>query len=460
MIEYRMITLRLSKAVLKINNLIVPNMFDGWINTKEHILEVDFNAQGYNYGFDFEWRCTSDNTSIIDELKFDQTLIVLSSFKNTDPFMDNYNDLYPFQISWSRGRPQINEYQMLFGTEESNERYINRNNRASSFDSCLFNIKNEIFMTGGGRNPYQISKMDGREFIYLSRKLPIPAYFALCSQPSTQNVIICGKNGKKSCFMFDGNNFDEVSADSNQAHSNAVATYFGQAMVIISVHSIESLSISVNNVSEWRDFTRIVGLNMIRFGSAVSLESQILLFGGQLTDLSYSDLVHRYRDGEWSQIQRMTKPRSIMNSILVTDTTILHISMEYGELDSIERWIYDDESGSFFVEDFASFKIRSEIGSIDNTMIYSKPLITNIQDYENAWSFWSEWSKHTKEGEYIFSRIRCKGVTTDCSTQIKNMTDTKSLLIIGSGSNVQISKTILNIHIGILRYKCLIYNRI
>ena len=74
-------------------------MFDGWINLKQHYLEVDFNAEGYNYGFDFEWKCSAGSTSILDEMKFDKTLLVLTSFHDTNPSVKTFNDLEPFKSS-------------------------------------------------------------------------------------------------------------------------------------------------------------------------------------------------------------------------------------------------------------------------------------------------------------------------------------------------------------------------
>ena len=435
MIEYRIITLRLSKAVLKINDLIVPDMFDGWINTKQHYLEVDFNAQGYNYGFDFEWRCSAGETSILDELKFDKTLLVLTSFRDTNPSMNTFNDLEPFKITWENNRPQIKPYKMIFGAEISDERYIKRNNRASSFDSCFLNINNEIFLVGGGKNSYQVSKMNGREFEYLSLALPIPSYYGLCSQPTFQSAIICGYQGKKSCFTFDGRKFGQVSETSSQSHSNAVSTYFQSEMVLISTHSIESLSISTNELSKWRDFPGIVGSDMVRFGSAVSIENQIFVFGGQFSNLDVSDLVHRYRYNKWNEFQKMAKPKLNIYSVLVTEKAIMHL--EFERLDFLERWIYDNESDSFFVEDFASSNMQSELTiSTDKTITYSRPLLTVIQSNQSSLSFWSDWSKSSAYEDHLFARTRCRGETLDCETQLKNMTDTKSLLIIGSDHRI------------------------
>ena len=434
MMEYRIITLRLSKAVLKINDLIVPDMFNGWINTKQHYLEVDFNAEGYNYGFDFEWRCSAGSTSILEELKFDKTLLVLTSFRDTNPSMKTFNDLEPFKISWKNHRPQINPYSMLFGAEISGERYIKRNNRANSFDACFLNINNEIFLIGGGQNSHQVSKMNGREFEYLSLMLPIPSYYGLCSLSTLQSAIICGNQGKKSCFTFDGKSFGQVSEKSNQSHSNAVATYYNSQMILISTHSIESLSISINDLSKWRDFPGIVGSDMLRFGSAVSIESQIFVFGGQFNNLASSNLVYRYRNHKWTEYQKMAKPKSNIYSVLVTEKAIIHY--EFDQLDCLERWIYDNESDSFFVEDFSSLNMQSgAMISTDKTISYSRPLVTVIQDNQTSWSFWSDWSKSSAHQDKLFSRTRCRGENLDCKTQFKNMTDSKSLLIIGSGSS-------------------------
>lgn len=434
LIEYRIITLRLSKAILKINDLIVPDMFKGWINTKQHYLEVDFNAEGYNYGFDFEWKCSAGDTSILDELKFDKTLLVLTSFRDTNPSMRTFNELEPFKISWEDHRPQINPYKILFGAEISNERYIKRNNRASSFDSCLLKVNNEIFLFGGGKNFNQVSKMNGREFEYLSILLPIPSYYGLCSQSTYQSAIICGYQGKKSCFTFDGKSFGQVSEKSNQSHSKAVATYFKSKMILISTHSIESLSVSTNDLSKWRDFPGIVGSDMLRFGSAVSIESQIFVFGGQYSNLEGSNIVHRYRNHKWNEYQKMVKPKSNIFSVLVTEKAIIHF--EFHRIAFLERWIYDEESDSFFVEDFASLNMQSgAMISSDKTITYSRPLVTVIQDNQTSWSFWSDWSKNSGPEDNLLSRTRCRGDNLDCKTQLKNLTDTQSLLIIGSGLN-------------------------
>ena len=209
-------------------------------------------------------------------------------------------------------------------------------------------------------------------------------------------------------------------------------------MILISTHSIESLSISTNNLSKWRDFPGIIGSDMIRFGSAVSIESQIFVFGGQFSNSASSDLVYRYRDHKWNEFQKMVKSKSNMFSVLVTQKTIIHL--EFSQLDFLERWIYDDESDSFFVEDFASLNMQPGLMiSTDKTITYSTPLVTIIQDNQPSWSFWSDWSKSSDHEVHLFSRIRCREETLDCKTQFKNMTDAKSLLIIGAGSNFEFS---------------------
>ena len=52
------------------DDLIVHNMFDGGIITKQHYLEVDFNAQGCNYGFDFEWNKAGERMKIYYHQKY------------------------------------------------------------------------------------------------------------------------------------------------------------------------------------------------------------------------------------------------------------------------------------------------------------------------------------------------------------------------------------------------------
>ena len=125
-----------------------------------------------------------------------------------------------------------------------------------------------------------------------------------------------------------------------------------------------------------------------------------------------------------------------MNSVLVTEQAIMHLELD--RLDFLERWIYDNESDSFFVEDFASSNIKSELTiSTDETKTYSRPLLTVIQSNQSSLSFWSDWSKSSAYEDHLFERTRCQGETLDCETQLKNMTDTKSLLIIGSGRNLE-----------------------
>ena len=130
----------------------------------------------------------------------------------------------------------------------------------------------------------------------------------------------------------------------------------------------------------------------------------------------------------------MAEPKSNIYSVLVTKKAIIHY--EFDQLDFLERWIYDDESDSFFVEDFSSLDMQSgAMISTDKTMTYSRPLVTVIQDNQTSWSFWSDWLKSSSQEEKLFSRTRCREETLDCQTQFKNMTDSKSLLIIGSGSS-------------------------
>ena len=137
---------------------------------------------------------------------------------------------------------------------------------------------------------------------------------------------------------------------------------------------------------------------------------------------------------KWTEYQKMAKPKSNIYSVLVTKKAIIHY--EFGQLDFLERWIYDDESDSFFVEDFSNLDMRSgAMISTDKTMTYSRPLVTVIQDNQTSWNSWSDWLKSSSREGKLFSRTRCREETLDCQTQFKNMTDSKSLLIIGSGSS-------------------------
>ena len=59
--------------------------------------------------------------------------------------------------------------------------------------------------------------------------------------------------------------------------------------------------------------------------------------------------------------------------------------LECDRLDFLERWIYDNESDSFFVEDFASSNMQSELTiSTDKTITYSRPLLTVIQNNQSS----------------------------------------------------------------------------
>ena len=101
------------------------------------------------------------------------------------------------------------------------------------------------------------------------------------------------------------------------------------------------------------------------------------------------NLVYQYRDHKWSEFQKMAKPKSNMYSVLVTEQAIMHLELD--RLDFLERWIYDNESDSFFVEDFASLNIKSELTiSTDETKTYSRPLLTVIQSNQSSLSFWSD----------------------------------------------------------------------
>ena len=56
-------------------------------------MEFQFLAKSYNYGFDLEWRCTNETESILDSQAINQTLLVFSSFYNSDPVMKAFTEV-------------------------------------------------------------------------------------------------------------------------------------------------------------------------------------------------------------------------------------------------------------------------------------------------------------------------------------------------------------------------------
>ena len=135
----------------------------------------------------------------------------------------------------------------MFEPKVSTERYIKRNDRVSSFGACILSIANEIFLIGGDKNPFQVSKLNGNLFQYQSLRPPIPVTKSLCAQPINGPSIICGSpsedptEDRKSCFTFDGSIFGPISEESQQSHPNAISTHFNYSIVLISVLNIETL---------------------------------------------------------------------------------------------------------------------------------------------------------------------------------------------------------------------------
>ena len=344
----------------------------------------------------------------------------------------------PAILSWLSGEPFANSLQITFEPKVSNERYIKRNDRASSFGACALNIANEIFLVGGEKNPLQISKLNGDFFQYLSTSLPIPALYSLCAQPNETIAIICGTtetrendDGQRSCFHFDGITFGSVSQQTIKSHENAIATQFNDSIVLISVQSIEFLF-----AQNWIDLPRIeVSENMLAFGSAVTMKTQILVFGGQFVNSAPTESVFRYKiEGnplqKWEELQKLTKPRSSHRSILVQENVIVHVSTAP---DSIEQWIYDEASETFLIESFNLNLFPEQLALEEFGSSVSRPLVVPFRHQSNLWSQWSNWSKMAEEATGgIWTRERCKNESiNDCQTQTKNMETSNSILIIG-----------------------------
>ena len=187
-----------------------------------------------------------------------------------------------------------NPLEITFEPKISTERYIKRNDRVSSFGACALNIANEIYLFGGAKNPFQISKLNGDIFQYLPTSLPIPVFYSLCTQPVNNTPIICGNENdddRKSCFNFEDVLFGEISESTTKSHSNAISTHFNDSILLISVHSIEILS-----GQRWNSLPLIpVSEDMVNFASAITMVNQIIVFGGSFANSSPSSSVFRYR---------------------------------------------------------------------------------------------------------------------------------------------------------------------
>ena len=326
--------------------------------------------------------------------------------------------------------------EITFEPKVSNERYIKRNDRTSSFGACALNIANEIFLVGGNKNPFQISKLDGDLFQFLSIYLPMPVSYPLCAQPTEDGAIICGNanhDDRKSCFDFNGDTFGEISELAVGYHQNAISTHLNDSIILISVDAIEFLF-----TQTWSPLPLIeISEDMVAFGSALTMETQILVFGGVFSNSGSTDLVFRYQThnkmhGKWEEIQKLLNKRSNHCSILARKNVILHVSTAP---DSIEQWIYDESSDTFLIEAFNLNLFQEQLVETSRVSrglesIESRPVILPFIFQSNIWSQWSNWSKTVEEGTW--TRKRCKKESAnDCQTQNTNMNDSNSILIIG-----------------------------
>ena len=161
--------------------------------------------------------------------------------------LENLLKRYPSLLSWTPSGPDTRRLEIMFEPKVSTERYIKRNDRVSSFGACILNIADVIFLIGGDKNPFQVSKLDGNLFQFQFLRPPIPATNSLCTQPVDDRAIICGTTSedptedRKSCYTFDGFIFGPVSEESQESHTNAISTHFNNSIVLISVLSIETL---------------------------------------------------------------------------------------------------------------------------------------------------------------------------------------------------------------------------
>ena len=160
---------------------------------------------------------------------------------------------------------------------------------------------------------------------------------------------------------------------------------------------------------EWNHLPSIeVAKNMIEFGSAITMEKQIYVFGGMFADSVVTDSVFRYNQLLWEEIQKLSRPRSTHFSILMQSNVIIHVSTAP---DSIEQWIYDKSSNTFLIANYDLNILNDE--NADN----SRPLIVPIVKDSSHWTKWSSWSRTSSQSNNgIWNRERCKK-ELDCQTQ-------------------------------------------
>ena len=154
-----------------------------------------------------------------------------------------------------------------------------------------------------------------------------------------------------------------------------------------------------------------VAENMVEFGSAITMQNQIYVFGGMFADSVPTDSVFRYNQMLWEEIQKLSRPRSNHYSLLVQSDVVIHVSTAP---DSVEQWIYDRSSDTFLIETFDLSLFNGENTILDQN---SRPLIVPIVGNSSHWSKWTNWSSNQSESG-IWNRQRCNRNDTDCQTQL------------------------------------------
>ena len=83
--EYRAIKIALSDGdKLTVNGIVLYEGFAGWISTGERIVNFIFEAFGYNYGFDIEWRCVQNSVPDIRETAIlESEIMILRAIKDS-----------------------------------------------------------------------------------------------------------------------------------------------------------------------------------------------------------------------------------------------------------------------------------------------------------------------------------------------------------------------------------------
>ena len=89
--------------LLRINGRLILEGFIGWLNTRDNYLKITFAANGYNHGFNFEWRCSSENRSVLDNGAIDETFLIFSSFRDSDPIMKTFNEVCFLTFAFTEG---------------------------------------------------------------------------------------------------------------------------------------------------------------------------------------------------------------------------------------------------------------------------------------------------------------------------------------------------------------------